>query len=49
MSDVITKISNSDWRSPCTPVPKSNGFYRFVTDYCKLNAVTKTNFYNFQD
>ena len=35
--------SKSSWNSPCLLVPKSDGTYRFCTDYRKVNAVTKTD------
>jgi hypothetical protein len=35
--------SQSNYRSPCILVPKSNGTYRMCTDYRKINAATKTD------
>lgn len=36
----LAKPSSSPWSSPCLLVPKSDGNYRFCTDYRKINAVT---------
>lgn len=33
--------SQSPWSSPCLLVPKSDSSYRFCTDYCKVNNITK--------
>lgn len=33
--------SFSSWASPCLLVNKPDGSYRFCTDYCKTNKVTK--------
>ena len=35
--------SSSDWSSPCILVPKPNQTYRMVTDYRKVNTMTKTD------
>ena len=34
---------SSSWASPCLLVNKSDGTYRFCTDYRKLNRVTKVD------
>ena len=39
----IIEPSMSDWSSPCLLVPKSDGTYRFCTDFRKVNSVTKTD------
>ena len=39
-NDIITE-SNSDWHSPCLLVKKANGEFRLVTDFRRLNKVTK--------
>ena len=43
-NDIIEQ-SHSEWSSPCILVPKSDGSYRFCTDYRKVNSVTKTDSY----
>ncbi len=37
--------SQSACSSPCLLVPKSDGSFRFCTDYRKINAVTKTDLF----
>lgn len=39
----IIEPSNSEWSSPCILVPKPDGSYRFIMDFWKVNAVTKTD------
>ena len=39
----IIEPSTSGWSSPCILVPKSDGSYRFVTDFRKVNAVSKSD------
>ena len=41
----IIEPSTSGWSSPCILVPKSDGSYRFVTDFRKVNAVSKSDSY----
>ncbi len=37
--------SSSSWSSPCLLIPKSDGKFRFCTDYRKVNLVTKPDSY----
>jgi hypothetical protein len=39
----LIEPSKSNWSSPCILVSKSDGTYRFCTDYRKVNTVTKTD------
>ena len=39
-NDIIQE-SNSEWHSPCLLVKKSNGDFRLVTDFRRLNKITK--------
>ena len=39
----IIEPSQSQWSSPCVLVPKSDGTYRFCTDFRKINGVSKTD------
>ena len=41
----IIEQSQSQWSSPCVLVPKSDGTYRFCTDFRKINGVSKTDSY----
>ena len=41
----LIEPSKSNWSSPCILVPKSDGTFRFCTDYRKVNSVTKTDTY----
>lgn len=41
VENYIAKPSYSSWVSPCLLVGKSDGSYRFCTDYRKVNNVTK--------
>jgi hypothetical protein len=39
----IIEPSNSDWRSPSLLVPKSDNTLRLVTDFRKVNYVSKSD------
>lgn len=41
----LAEPSDSEWASPCLTTPKSDGTDRFLTDYRKVNEVTKTDSY----
>ncbi|XP_073809789.1 uncharacterized protein [Danio rerio] len=41
----IAESSTSPWSSPCLLVEKSDGTFRFCTDYRRVNAVTKSDCY----
>jgi hypothetical protein len=41
----IIEDSQSNWSSPCILTPKPDGSYRFVTDFRKVNGVTKADNY----
>jgi hypothetical protein len=41
----IIEPSFSNWSSPCLLVPKDGGSFRFVTDFRKVNALTKADSY----
>ena len=41
----LIEASQSPWNSPCILVPKPDKSYRFCTDFCKVNAVTKADSY----
>ena len=43
LTNGIIEPSFSSWSSPCLLVPKSDKSYRFVTDFRKVNTVTKTD------
>lgn len=36
----LAKPSSSLWSSPCILVPKPDGYFRFCTDFRKVNALT---------
>ncbi|XP_069156441.1 uncharacterized protein [Procambarus clarkii] len=40
LENELAKPSNSEWSSPCLLVKKSDGTYRFCTDYRKVNSIT---------
>ena len=37
--------SQSEWCSPCIPVPKADGTYRMCNDYRKVNNLSKTDIF----
>ena len=41
MDNDFIEPSQSDWSSPCIPVPKPDGTLRMCTDYRKVNSVTR--------
>ena len=41
----IIEPSSSNWSSPCHLVPKGDNTFRFVTDFRKVNAITKPDSY----
>ena len=41
----IIEPSKSQWSSPCVLVPKSDGTFRFCTDFRKINGISKTDTY----
>ena len=43
LKNKLIEPSNSEWSSPCIFVPKPDGSFRYCTDFCKLNAVTKSD------
>ena len=43
LTNGIIEPSFSSWSSPCLLVTKSDKSYRFVTDFRKVNTVTKTD------
>ena len=47
LTNRIIEPSSSEWSSPCILVPKrdGSGSYRFYPDFCKVNAVTKSDSY----
>ena len=47
LTNGIIEPSSSEWSSPCVLVPKKDGSgaYRFCTDFCKVNAVIKSDSY----
>ena len=47
LTNRIIEPSSSEWSSPCILVPKrdGSGSYRFCTDFCKVNAITKSDSY----
>ena len=45
LQNKVIEPSSSNWSSPCILVPKPDGTYRFCTDFWKLNAVTKADYF----
>ncbi len=45
LNNDIIEPSNSDWSSPSLLVPKSDNTFRLVTDFRKVNSVTKSDTY----
>ena len=45
LANDIIEASKSKWSSPCVLVLKAVGSYRFCTDFCKVNLITKTDSY----
>ena len=43
LANDIIEPSKNQWSSPRVLVPKSDGSYRFCTDFCKVNMITKTD------
>ena len=43
LENELIEPSDSEWSSPCILVPKPDGSFRFCTDFCKLNAVIKSD------
>ena len=39
----LIEPSDSEWSSPCILVPKPDVSFQFCTDFCKLNAVTRSD------
>lgn len=45
LDNQLAEPSFRTWSSPCLLVNKPDRSYRFCTDYCKLNSVTKPDCY----
>ena len=41
----LIEASSSEWSSSCVLVPKSDGTYRFCTDFRQVNKVIKSDLY----